>query len=563
MQTRKEILAQIKSNPDFDVLITGAGINGIGTFRDLALQGVRVLIIDRGDFCSGASMASSHMLHGGIRYLENGEFRLVKEALNERNRLLRNAPHLAKPLPTVIPIYKRFSGLMNAPFKFIGLLDKPGERGALVIKVGLLLYDFYVRKDSPMPKHKFRSREESLELWPALNPNILYTASYYDGAMPSPERICIELINDALADSDQLYALNYVTTAGQESGKVFLKDELTGEEFSITPKVVVNAAGPWIDLTNRSIGEKTKLIGGTKGSHIILEHPELRKAIGDYEFFFEYFDGRIVLIYPYLDKVMIGTTDIRVDDPDQVECTDEEIDYMLDMVPHVFPKIHVSREQIIFQFSGVRPLPAEDGDSTGQISRDHSIEILETENDRPFPILNLIGGKWTTYRAFAEHATEESLTLLGKVRVKSTADLPIGGGINYPLSKSAQEEWIQVNAELYGIPVSRMDTLFERYGTSAKGIAEYCSQVDDYSLGVEDKYTSGEIRFITKNEGVCHLDDLLLRRSLIAWMGEINLEQLKAYADVVGDQLDWDENTRLAEIERTARILSEVHRMIL
>lgn len=561
MQTRKEIFSKIVLNPDFDVLITGAGINGIGTFRDLALQGVRVLLIDRGDYCSGASMASSHMLHGGIRYLENGEFRLVKEALHERNRLLRNAPHLAKPLPTAIPIYKRFSGLLNAPFKFLGLLDKPGERGALVIKVGLLLYDFYVRKDSPMPKHSFLSRKQSLKKWPALNPKVLYTASYYDGAMPSPERICIELINDALADSEQVYALNYVSTAGQDGRKVFLRDELTGELISINPQVIINAAGPWIDITNRSIGEDTKYIGGTKGSHIILEHPELRKAIGNYEFFFEYFDGRIVLIYPYMDKVMIGTTDILIDDPDQAECTDEEIEYMLDMVPHVFPSIHVSREHIIFQFSGVRPLPAADGNSTGQISRDHSVEIIEADKDRPFPILNLIGGKWTTYRAFSEHATEEALARLGKLRKRNTAKLAIGGGRNYPFSKSTRMEWIQKNSKLYATPVSRMETLFERYGTYAPVIAEYCLEVDDYPIGVQDKYTSGEIQYIVNNEGVCHLDDLLLRRSLIAWMGEVNLDQLKGFADVVGDQLDWDENTRLAEIDRTKKILMEVHRM--
>src|ERR1044071_7832425 len=166
--TRNEIFATLKNKPTVSVLIIWGGINGIGTFRDLALNGVDVLLVEKGDFCSGASSASSHMAHGGIRYLENGEFRLVREAVQERNRLLQNAPHIVKPLPTTIPIFKQFSGLLNAPLKFFRMLDKPSERGSLVIKIGLMLYDAYSRtqnKDdtqSIVPKHQFLSRDKSL-----------------------------------------------------------------------------------------------------------------------------------------------------------------------------------------------------------------------------------------------------------------------------------------------------------------------------------------------------------------------------------------------------------------
>src|ERR671923_2203533 len=140
---RNEILTALKNQPEVSVLIVGGGINGIGTFHDLALNGVDVLLVERGDFCSGASAASSHMAHGGIRYLENGEFRLVREAVQERNHLLQNAPHIVKPLPTTIPIFKRFSGVLNAPLKFFGMLNKPSERGSVVIKLGLMIYDAY------------------------------------------------------------------------------------------------------------------------------------------------------------------------------------------------------------------------------------------------------------------------------------------------------------------------------------------------------------------------------------------------------------------------------------
>src|SRR5262245_9091585 len=182
---RQEILSDLKKNPEVSVLIVGGGINGIGTFRDLALNGVDVLLVERGDFCSGTSSASSHMAHGGIRYLENGEFRLVREAVQERNRLLQNAPHLVKPLPTTIPMFKRFSGLLNAPLKFFKMLDKPAERGSLVIKLGLMMYDAYTNSQNgqrTVPKHKFLSRKKSLLEWTQLSPQIVNTAVYYDGA---------------------------------------------------------------------------------------------------------------------------------------------------------------------------------------------------------------------------------------------------------------------------------------------------------------------------------------------------------------------------------------------
>src|SRR5215212_315216 len=152
---RNEIFFALKNKPNISVLIVGGGINGIGTFRDLALNGVDVLLVEKGDFCSGASSASSHMAHGGIRYLENGEFRLVREAVRERNRLIENAPHVVKPLPTTIPIFKRLSGMLNAPLKFLGLLNKPSERGAWIIKLGLMMYDAYTGRQRTVPRHQF------------------------------------------------------------------------------------------------------------------------------------------------------------------------------------------------------------------------------------------------------------------------------------------------------------------------------------------------------------------------------------------------------------------------
>ena len=410
---RQEILSTLKKKTDVSVLIVGGGINGIGAFRDLALNGVDVLLVERGDFCSGASSASSHMAHGGIRYLENGEFRLVREAVQERDRLLQNAPHLVKPLPTAIPIFKRFSGLLNAPLKFLQMLDKPSERGSLIIKLGLMMYDAYAGSQGSgrvLPKHRFLSRSRSLETWQGLNPQIVHTAVYYDGVIQQPERLAMELLLDAEAENPNARALNYVSMVGGAENTIILRDELTDEAYDVHPKLVINAAGPWVDFTNRKLGVSTRFIGGTKGSHIVVRHDELRKAIGEHEFFFENKDGRIVLILPYFDKVMIGTSDIPVENPDEVRCTEEEVEYFLDMVQRVFPNLKLSRENIVFQVSGVRPLPHSTAKSAAQISRDHRIEVVSGDwTNLAFPIYSLVGGKWTSFRAFSEEVTDKAL----------------------------------------------------------------------------------------------------------------------------------------------------------
>ena len=426
---RQESLQAIKDNPDVSVLIIGGGVNGIGLFRDLVLNGVDVLLVERGDFGGGTSAGSSHMLHGGIRYLENGEFRLVNEALHERDRMLRNAPHYARPLRTTIPIFRWFSGLLNAPLKFLNLLDRPGERGAVVIKLGLTFYDFLVRVERQLPRHEFRRRAAALREYPQLNPAIVCAASYYDAWMPYPERICLEMVLDAEVSHERARALNYVSAIAGDTDSVTLRDELSGEEFRVRPKVVVNAAGPWIDFVNRGLGQgERRFIGGTKGSHLILDHPELLAAARDSEIFFENDDGRIVLILPYFNRVMIGTTDIRLDQPDEAVASDAEIDYLLAMVERVFPGIRVNRSCIVFSFSAVRPLPYSDGGrgSAGQISRDHSIRSLPANAQRAYPIHALIGGKWTTFRAFAEEAADIVLHDLGRQRRAHTRDLAIG-----------------------------------------------------------------------------------------------------------------------------------------
>lgn len=561
MISRAEKWAELKTKPEVSVLIIGAGVNGIGTFRDLAHQGVDVLMVDKGDYCSGGSAASSHMLHGGIRYLENGEFRLVREALTERNLMLLNAPHYSKPLPTSIPIFSVFSGFLNAPLKFLGLREKPTERGALVIKIGLIFYDWFARKYRVMPTHKMMGRKDALKKFPGLREDVKYVAQYYDAWMPYPERICLEMVQDGEAANDQARALNYVSVVSAAGDTVEVRDAISGETAKVKPKLVINAAGPWIDFAMRALGKETRLIGGTKGSHLILENPDLYKVCNGGEFFFENDDGRIVLIMPYVDgKVMVGTTDIRIENPDDAVCTEDETDYMLTLVNKILPGIKVDRSQILFKFSGVRPLPRSEKGYTGNVSRDHSTAITEPDAKISFPTFSLIGGKWTSFRAFSEQTTDKALKRLGKTRIKDTATMMLGGGKDYPKDPKA---YVKDLAREFKLAESRAQTLFDRYGTRVRAMAGFMTDGDDAPLQNHKGYSRRELMYLLMTEDVTRLDDLVLRRTLMAWLGGFTGALLDEVAELAAGVLGWNAARLAAEVERTRDLLQTRHGLAL
>jgi glycerol-3-phosphate dehydrogenase len=541
----------LHTHPQVSVLIIGGGINGIGLFNELALQGIDVLLVERADFCSGTSSAPTRIIHGGLRYLENAEFRLVREALLERNRLLKNAPHYVKPMPTVIPIFNWMSGIVPGIRNLLNWPTKPGNRGALLIKTGLTLYDFLAGRKSPLPRHRFSSGRAARALRPALNPGIICTATYYDAKITHPERLCLELVEDAEAACPEAHAMNYVRMLSAKGGVVVLHDEISGETCEVEPKIVVNAAGPWIDGANQAIGRTSQFIGGTKGSHIVLDHPELVAATGDDMIYFVNRDGRICLFYVIGGKVFAGATDIPVDDPD-VSCDEDEVDYLLNSMSQAFPSIKVDRSHVVFRICGVRPLPRSNALTPGQISRDHSFPVLPAGNGIDFPIYSLVGGKWTTYRAFGEKVADEILRVLGRPRIRSSADVPIGGGKGYPrLPEGA------------GLPQARLLTLQERYGTLADRVASYMKAGLDEPLANHAGYSRREIEFIALNERVVHLDDLIMRRTLIGILGELTLPLLKELAAVVSFILHWPEQKTATEIERTIQLFKKAHGVIL
>ncbi|WP_353988366.1 glycerol-3-phosphate dehydrogenase/oxidase [Ruicaihuangia caeni] len=536
------------------VLIVGGGINGIATLRELALQGINAVLVERNDYCSGASAASSHMIHGGIRYLENGEFRLVQESVRERNRLLRLAPHRVRPLETVVPLFSTWSGLISAPLRLIRhrRSGRPAERGALLVKVGLILYDLYSRDGGRVPRHKFHGRRKSLEAMPRLNPDVKYTAAYFDASIADPERLALELLVDALATGNA-ESLNYTEVIGENEDGILLRDRTTGEEAAVRPGLVVNATGPWTDMTNAALGRPTHWMGGTKGSHIVVDNPDLLEACGGREVFFEHADGRIVLIYPLAGRVLIGTSDIHARGELDTVISEEEIVYFLDLVHHVFPDIEVRRDQIVHTFSGVRPLPSEGDAAPGFISRDYRIE--RDRSPRGTRLVSLVGGKWTTFRAVSEHLADTVLTEVGVQRTVSTTDLPIGGGKGYPALRE-QDRWLAEHSQ--GLPIATMRTLFERYGTRAAEAAAVIAQ-DDQALAILEDYSRGEIRWIATAESVVRLADVVLRRTSIAFTGRASQEALEELAEVVGGALGWDDERRAEEVRRTFDELASRH----
>ena len=551
----RDAFAALAARPYADVLIVGGGINGLATFRDLALQGIDVALVERADFVSGASAASSHMIHGGIRYLENGEFRLVHEAVTERNALLRIAPHFVRPLQTTIPIFSTFSGVLSAPLRFLrhGGGDHT-ERGAALIKIGLVIYDSFSRggvfsSQDRVPRHTFRGRKRSLEDLPELNPGITYTATYWDASLHDPERLAIDVLQDArAAGGDRARAANYTAAVGAEGGRVVLRDQETGQEVGFAASVVINASGPWTDLTNSALEHPTRLMGGTKGSHIVLDNPELLAATGGRELFFENADGRIVLIYPLKGRVLVGTTDLEHRMGEPTVCTEAEVDYFIDLIGQVLPRIEVDRAQIVYRFSGVRPLPGHGDLPAGFVSRDYRIESAPLA-DSDTTVLSLVGGKWTTFRASAENLADHALELLAVPRRTSTRGVPIGGGRGYPTTERARRQWIDGHA--HGLDPARAAMLLDRYGTVAAEVIEaIVADADDALLRTVPSYSTAELRRLARTESVAHLEDVLLRRTSLAFIGAVTAESAREVAEAIAPVMGWDEAHVGAETER-------------
>lgn len=549
MRTREATWRAIQADPECDVLILGGGVNGTGLLRELALQGVRGILVDREDYAAGASSKSSRMIHGGLRYLENAEFKLVREAVHERNLLLKYAPHYVGPLRTTIPITSWFAGLLKSPLVFFGLPVTPGGRGAVIVKLGLCFYDLVTGKDRQTPRHFFLSKAKSLAEIPGLKREIVCTATYWDAWISQPERLCVDMAREACVVMPACAALNYVTAEKADLDHVVLRDRISGNTVTVRPKAVVNATGAWVDSANRALGVETRFMGGTKGSHLVIDNPALFDALGDRMIYYEHADGRICITFRFLGKVIMGSTDIRIANPDDAVCEDAEIDYMMTTLKGVFPELRLSRDDVVHVFCGVRPLPASGLDYTSRVPRSHRLALSEADDLRGFPIYSMVGGKLTTFRAFAEQVADTLLARLGRRRAAATRERVYPGAEGYPRGEDERRQWTARVADASGLAPVRVAALLERYGTEAEPLAH--RQEPDWRTPLKTlpDYTVGKIRMIAANEHVVHLSDLTRRRSVITLLGRSTGAALAELAEIVGDVLGWDAARRKLEAD--------------
>lgn len=421
---------------DSPVLILGAGINGAALARELTLNGVSVVVVDIADLASGATAYSSRLIHGGLRYLEYGEFDLVRESLAERARLLRLAPQFVRPLRLFIPVRRRLGGLGPTLRRFLHLETKSDrkrhvERGLWLVRMGLRMYDAYAR-DPSLPRYEvFRANAPDT---PQTDDNkYRWECAYWDAQIRYPERFTVALFQDArlaAAENGASFELFTYHQAKVEGARVVVASD-DGAKKSFTPRAVINATGAWVDLTLQRLHVAApQLMGGTKGSHLYTHHPRLREALGSAGLYAEAADGRPVFVLPFGDGTLIGTTDERFEgDPATAVASSAERQYLLDTVNSLVPSVKLTDADITFHYSGVRPLPAVHSSRTAAITRRH---WLEEHAGAPWPLYSVIGGKLTTCRSLAEEATATILKKLALPRRTTSADRLIPGAEGYP-----------------------------------------------------------------------------------------------------------------------------------
>lgn len=499
----------------YDVVILGGGINGCGTFRDLCAQGVKCLLIERDDFCAGASQGSSRLMHGGLKYLETGEFRLVRESATERNMLLHTAPHYVTALPCILPVRSYFGGILGSAARFLRINAPLNDRGFAIIALGLALYDFYGRKFRALPRHKMLTARTLRRDMPDLDPALKGAGLYYEAQISHAERLGLELVLDGEALHPASLAENHATLLGATDGVI--RYHAKGRDHLVKPRVVINAGGAWIDKINASLGIASQHMGGSRGAHIVVRHPALLAALKGRMVYFGTVDGRVNLIYPLGQNVLIGSTDIATPDPDTATCTPAEATYLCATVAEIFPALPVTEDQIVYRYSGVRPLPRVDA-SGAAVTRDHSIST-DTLPGSTTLVLCLIGGKWTTFRGFSETATDAVLAHLNQPRQRSTAGLPIGGGRDFPQTAAAKAAFLRSLIQTGGVTPDRAALLLARYGTRA---ALYCASLNgeaEIPLQTLPAYSQQEIAHLIRTERAHTAEDLLRRRTTIALDG--------------------------------------------
>jgi glycerol-3-phosphate dehydrogenase len=525
-EQRAAAIAAMRSD-ELDVLVIGGGIVGTGAALDAVTRGLTVGLVEQRDWASGTSSRSSKLVHGGIRYLEQLDFRLVREALIERGLLLQQlAPHLVKPVRFLYPLRRPVI-----------------ER--LYIGAGMLLYDLFSYtglRPPGVPHHRHLTRTQVRKLSPSLASDAYIGGITYYDAQVDDARYTASVARTAAhygAHVANRVRVEGFLKVGERVIGVHARDRETGEVFEIRAKQVVNATGVWTDDTQSMVGERGKFkVRASKGIHLVVPRDRFQSASG----LLLRTEKSVLFVIPWGRHWLVGTTDTDWHlDKAHPAATAADIDYLLQHVNQVLT-IPLTREDVEGVYAGLRPLLAGESDETSKLSREHIVA-------HAVPGLVVIaGGKWTTYRVMAKDAIDAAASALdGKVPASATAEIPLVGAVGY---RAAWNRRARI-ARTAGIHVSRVEHLLNRYGTLAQQVLDLIGERPDLAepLPGADDYLAAEVVYAASHEGALHVDDVLARRTRIsieAW--DRGVSAAPVTARLMGEVLGWDEERIEREI---------------
>ena len=523
------------SLPQFDVLVVGGGIHGCGIARELALRGFSTLLVEQSDFGSETTSASTRLIHGGLRYLETGEVGLVREALREREALIRNAPHLVRPVALTIPIYRSSS------------------RGKAVVRTGMVAYDLLSMGKSA-PRHRMLSRREGMELLPGVvADDLLGVAVYYDAQAEYAERLCIENVIDAQRHG--AVVVNHVKASAFSvvDGKlesVELTHTRRGSIGEVRARVVVNATGPWAgEMAGLAGLGESGWLSARKGSHVVVSN--IRGAPDSLLHFESVVDQRALAIVPWLGMHVIGSTEVPAEgDASEARIGREEIKYMIDSVNAILPGAGLTVDDVCFTYSGVRPLAFDPRGGSGKTSRRH--RIIDHGSDgrgaaRADGLVTLVGGKLTTYRATSAEVAEHVGRKLGaRKRGIDTARMSLPGGDKDIIDTLAQ--WFP---QWHLLPPAATTRLTSIYGSRAWVVGDLIDRDRGLAepIGGPDGPLQAEVVHGFESEMAQTLVDLLVRRMMIAWTPSLGLDGVEEFAEVARRYLGWSQQRATDEVQ--------------
>lgn len=476
---------------DYDLLVIGGGINGCGIARDAAGRGLSTMLVEAQDLASATSSASTKLVHGGLRYLENFEFKLVQESLKEREILLKSAPHTVWPLRFTLP-------------------HDDNLRPYWMIRFGLFLYDALSGKKSLQPTSSVDFDEKS-----PLQSHYKRGLSYSDCWVEDSRLVVLNAV-DAYERGASIMphtACVHLEPIGREKGwRVVLKNMMSGDEFEVTASVVVNAAGPWVrsvldasDLASQS-EQLTPQVRLVKGSHIVL--PKLYEENNAY--ILQQTDGRIIFTIPYEKNfTLVGTTDVPYQgDASQVAIDDNEVQYLLQAVQHSF-KRPCKAEDIVWNYSGVRALLDDGEEKSSKVTRDYKVSF---DRHQGAPIFSIFGGKITTYRKLAEKVVDRVATLMPDRRLMAwTAKAHLPGG---DIPDGGFENYLNLQAARFSfMPKPLLRRYIRAYGTRFDAIMEGVNRMQDLGTHYGDDVYEAELLYLIRYEFSHTVDDILWRRS--------------------------------------------------